>query len=124
MARNLTVTFTVSNGTRLRVDVERVNKRDSVITAEVTLRTGAAGTPQDAEISRAIINIRNGRSDLVRRAVVSAGGLLTSALAVDADALSTPTGFTDALAAYRQGDVQFENHVAGGVYADASLAST
>jgi hypothetical protein len=123
MARNLTVPFTIGNGARMRYVLVSLSTE---ITVEATMRTAVGGTPPDAEVSTKRFSIRNGRSDRLFRGTVLSGGTLRGALRVDADLVSSPTGFTDALAAYRTSDNAFENHVATAAvgYVDAGLAST
>jgi hypothetical protein len=126
MARNLTVPFTIGNGARMRYVLVSLSTEAGEITVEATMRTAVGGTPPDAEVSTKRFSIRNGRSDRLFRGTVLSGGTLRGALRVDADLVSSPTGFTDALAAYRTSDNAFENHVATAAvgYVDAGLAST
>lgn len=124
MARNLTTPFAISNGARMRYSLLHLHVEAQEIVVEATMRTAPGGAPPDSEVSTRRFRIRNGRSDRLSRGAVLSGGSLRGALTVEEDVVSSPTGFTDALTAYRQSDNAFENHVATAGYVAANLAST
>lgn len=101
MAINLTVPFNVNNGGRLLVF--KVAPDDEAAQMGVTLQMRTSVAAGDLVISETTIIIRNGTSDRVSRGTLSAGQGYVGALLYEHSALSTPTGFTDAINAWRGG---------------------
>lgn len=101
MAINLTTPFNQNNGTRLIVI--RVDPRDEDQEMTVTLQMRSSVASGDNVVSEATIVIRNGVSDRVSRATLSAGQPYSMALVPESRVLSTATGFTDAMAAWKGG---------------------
>jgi hypothetical protein len=102
MSITLTTPYALpSSGTRLLITSVRVDDDQQQGFATIELRS-APGT--DYVISSQAVVIRNGLSDRVRRNVSPpAGTRIDEALALEQSAVSTPTGYTDAVAAWRGG---------------------
>jgi hypothetical protein len=131
MPINLTVAQTLTNGTRLRVDKIKPDEDARSIAYDISMRTAAAGTPQDAEIAALRAEIRGpvapateALSDLIARGNVPTGGRLTALLTVAAGGkVTSDAQFEAAMAAFRVSRQAFENHVRDN-YLHASLAGT
>ncbi len=120
MAISLTTAVSVGNGSRLTIKA-RLDEDNAQIDVTVQLRT-AVGT--DLIHSERMGAIRNGQCDRFVRATLSPGRKVLDALDVEIGKLSKPTGFTDALVAYRVNRAAFEAHLLSAGYIDSSLAGT
>ncbi len=110
MSINLTTPFNVNNGARLLVFKVDVRDDDSELTVTLQLRTSVASG--DIVVSECALIIRNGASDRISRGTISPGQSYASALLYEPRAVSTPTGFTDAVNAWRGGNSPSNRKVA------------
>lgn len=100
MPITLTTAIVNPNGTRLIIQDVHPNDVNSTMTVTLELRT-PSGT--DHVVSSRTITIRNGVSDRVSRAVLTASQRLEDWLLYEPNVLTTATGYTDAIAAWRGG---------------------
>lgn len=100
MAINLTADFVVPNGRRVVIGHVKLNDEDSVGNVRVELRTASA---TDHLIAHAVVTIRNGKCDRVKRQALAVGGKVTDALVVEPNVLDLPAGFDDLVNAWRAG---------------------
>jgi hypothetical protein len=98
MPINLTVALTLPNATRVLVSNVHADEESEVMYLNVEMRTTSA---TNHVVSTRAIVIRNGVSDQLVRGTLTANGPLTDALQKNNGTLNTPTGFTDALNAWR-----------------------
>ncbi len=99
MSLTLTTPYALPNGTRLIVASARPDDDNQILNVTIEMRS-APGT--DVVVSQKSLAIRNGLSDRVRRnSAPVAGTLITEAMLFDQAAVSTPTGYTDAMNAIR-----------------------
>lgn len=110
MSINLTVPFALGNGARLLVLKAEPHDEIAEMTVSLQMRTSVAGG--DIVISDVALVIRNGVSDRVSRGVLSAGQNYAGALLYEPRALTTATGFTDAMNAWRGGNSNSNRKVA------------
>ncbi len=98
MPINLTTPVAITNGTRLVI--ADVNPNDAAQSMSITyeLRTAPA---TDLLISTATIVIRNSTSDRVLRGAPPVGAGVQAFLRTELNAVATPTGYTDAINAWR-----------------------
>jgi hypothetical protein len=100
MALTLTTPFTLANGTRLIITSARPDDDAQILNVSFELRTTVPGG--DLVISRKEVSVRNGVSDRIKRnAAPAAGTMLFDLLLFEQQVLSTPTGYTDAINAWR-----------------------
>lgn len=102
MAYNLTTNITVPNLARLIAQRPNIDDDNNIMTVTIEVRTTA---PTDFVIGYRSLYIRNGLSDrLVKNTAPTAGlQLLDALITYQANGVSTPTGFTDAVAAWAGG---------------------
>ena len=101
MAHSLTTAITLPNITRLVVGRPTINDDDGVMHIPISLRTPGA---TDYVVDSIVVAIRNGLSDrLVRTAFPFPGMPIGGLVSIQTSAVSTPTGFTDAVAAWAGG---------------------
>lgn len=108
MAYNITPTLSVPNPTRLELqDVEesRTDRSDpSTVNALRVLVDLKSNNASNRLYGSYVLNVRDGVSDLLRlRNPWTAGDVLQNILEVVVNGVSTPTGMTDCLAAWRSG---------------------
>lgn len=98
----LTVDYLIGNGKRLVIAKVNPDEEQQTMTISWELRTGLGATPNDAVLASKVMVVRNGSSDrLNRQASPAAGSRINELLLLEPLALSTPTGFTDAMNAWR-----------------------
>jgi hypothetical protein len=100
MAHNLTTPITIQNVTRIIALRPEINDDAGFMTIPLEVRTTAGS---DLVVGRKVVTVRNGTSDKIVRATPVAGMALEDLVALQTNAASTPTGFTDALAAWAGG---------------------
>jgi hypothetical protein len=99
MSLTLTTPYALPNGTRLIVASARPDDDNQVLNMTIEMRS-APGT--DIVVSTKSIAVRNGLSDRVKRnSAPVAGTMITEAMLFESQAVSTPTGYTDAMNAIR-----------------------
>lgn len=98
MTLNLTTPIPLPNGTRLSVASINVDDDNSIMSLTFQLRSPNAS---DLIVSQRVVQIRNGLSDKIAKGSMPVGSGYDSALVVSVSAVSTPTGYTDAINAWR-----------------------
>ena len=100
MPITLSVAITNPNGTRLIIADVHPNDVNSTMTVTLELRTPPL---TDHVVSSRTITIRNGASDRISRATLTASQRLEDWLLYEPNVLTTATGYTDAITAWRGG---------------------
>jgi hypothetical protein len=102
----LTDAITVQNGTRLMAGRPQIDDDANIMSVPIELRTpNASTTPSGGMVlSRHTLTIRNGMSDGLTRNTAPAAGMEPQQLLIyQPSAVSTPTGFDQAYAAFKGG---------------------
>lgn len=125
MAINLTTPFNLTNGTRLVISRPVVDEDALTITFTVALRTAAAGTPPDTNISTKRLQIRAGDGDQVRRnAAPVAGGDHDDLLLFFPGAVVVANAFNNAYTQLKTSRAAFEAHLLAAGYIHSTLTGT
>lgn len=94
----LTAPFALANGTRLVATMAKPDDDEQVFTITYELRTAPA---TDIVLASQTIRVRNTRSERLQRNASATGIAARDLIQVDPNGISTPTGYTDAIAAWR-----------------------
>lgn len=100
MSLTLTTPLSLPNGTRLLISHVDVDDDNSVMNVTFQMRSPVA---TDLLVSQRVIQVRNGLSDRLSRGGMPPGSSYDTGLVVTPGVQSTPTGYTDAINAWRGG---------------------
>jgi len=95
---NLTTPVTLPNGTRLIIVKVESDDENAVMYVTFQLRSPVA---TDLLAAQRVVQVKNGLSDRLTRGGLVVGSTYSDALNVFVGVLSTPTGYTDAINAWR-----------------------
>ena len=135
MPINLTVAQTLTNGSRLVLDKRRMLEDEKVFTCNVQMRTAVNGTPGDAIISEAGIEIRAPQPDplggtipgfgsSVTRKVLATGERLGGILTHNPNVAVSDAQWAALVTAYKANLATLEAHLLSAGYIHSSLAGT